>query len=289
MTTVWRVRGKSISLSRPVIVGIVNVTPDSFSDGGRTFSADHAVAHALRLVDEGADVVDIGGESTRPGAQPVHAEEELRRILPVIERVRGELPSVPISVDTVKASVAQAALDAGADIINDVSALRLDPRMAEICAAAGCGVVLMHSRGSVQEMAKYDLANYSDVVAEVRAELDTAVTRARAAGISDESIVLDPGFGFSKRTEHSLQLLRSLEAIVALGFPVLVGLSRKRMVGELSGIEQPAERDHVTAALNVAAFLHGARLFRVHAVAMSRVALDVVARAYRAEDAGAGQ
>jgi len=281
MTAVWRLGDRSISLARPVIVGIVNVTPDSFSDGGRSFSVDDAVVHALQLVQEGADVLDIGGESTRPGAVAVAVDEEFRRVLPVIEHVRRELPSVPISVDTVKASVAEKALAAGADIVNDVSAFRLDPEMASVCAHARCGVILMHSRGSVQEMAKYDLADYSDVVAEVRAELQGSVNRARAAGISDDQIVLDPGFGFSKRTEHSLELLQRLRDLSPLGFPLLVGLSRKRLVGELSGIDNPAERDLASAALNIVALLKGADLFRVHAVQPNRLVLDVAVVARR--------
>lgn len=268
-------------LDKPIVVGIVNVTPDSFSDGGRSFSADDAVAHALQLAEEGADVLDIGGESTRPGAVAVSGEEELRRVLPVIERVRRELPDLPISVDTVKAAVAERALEAGADIVNDVSAFRLDAGMAGVCARARCGVILMHSRGTVQEMASYELANYGDVVSDVRSELAQAVERARAGATSDDRIVLDPGFGFAKRTEHSLELLRRLPELVALGFPLLVGLSRKRFVGELSGIERPSERDFATAVLNVMALLRGAGLFRVHAVAVNRSALALVAAAGR--------
>ena len=265
------------------------MTPDSFSDGGRFVSADAAVAQARRMVDEGADVIDVGGESTRPqGATPVDADEERRRVLPVLEALSAALPDVALSVDTVKSSVARAALDVGAHVVNDVSGFRLDPRMGEICAEARAGVVLMHSRGGVSEMGTYTHATYGpDVVADVVTELRERLAAARAAGVAEACIVVDPGIGFAKRSAHSLRLLAELPALVALGHPVLVGVSRKRFVGELSGVSTPADRVAGSVGAAVAALARGARLFRVHDVAAHRQALDV-AWAILAADAGSG-
>lgn len=272
----WHLLGLQLPLDRPLVMGIVNVTPDSFSDGGRFFSAEKAIAHARRLRDEGADLLDIGGESTRPqGATPVDAVEELRRVLPVIEALAGDHPDVPISIDTVKAEVARAALDAGARIVNDVSGFRLDPRMGEICAKAGAGVVLMHSRGGVSEMGTYAFASYgADVANEVIAELRERADSARRAGVSPAHIAIDPGIGFAKRSEHSLKVLRALPAIVALGYPVVVGVSRKRVIGEVTRVAEAAQRVAGTVGANVAALALGARIFRVHDVAPNRQALD---------------
>lgn len=287
----WQTARGPIAVDRPLVSGIVNVTPDSFSDGGEFFSTERAVAHGEALVAEGADILDVGGESTRPqGAVPVDAGEELRRVLPVVTELARRLPRVPLSVDTVKSEVAAAALDAGAWIVNDVSGFRLDPRMGEICAARGAGVVLMHSRGTVSEMGTYRHAEYGAVVSEVIAELRAARDGALAAGVAHAAIVLDPGFGFAKRTEHSLAVLAALPRVAALGHPVLVGVSRKRFVGELSGVKEPAQRVAGTIGANVAALARGARLFRVHDVAANRQALDVawaVARAMAAQEAGA--
>ena len=272
----WRAGERAIDLDRPLVVGIVNVTPDSFSDGGRFFSAEAAAGHALGLLQAGADVVDVGGESTRPGAAPVSADEEIARVLPAVEAIRQVAPDAIVCVDTVKADVARAVLGAGADIINDVSAHRLDPRMSAVCASAGCGVVLMHSRGAVGEMAKYELAHYgADPTGEVCTELAAQVKRAEAAGIAGDRIVVDPGIGFSKRTSHSLGILKELPRLVDFGYPVMVGLSRKRIVGELAGVADVSSRDPGTVAANVFALLQGARIFRVHEVAMNRQALDV--------------
>ena len=271
----WRVRSRVLVLDRPFVMGIVNVTPDSFSDGGRLTSADQAVAHARRLVAEGADIVDVGGESTRPGATPVDAAEERRRVVPVIAELRRGDPDVVISVDTVKGETARAALDAGADIINDVSGLRLDPAMGRVIADAGAGVVLMHSRGDVGDMARYDRATYGDVVADVRAELTRCLDAARAAGVPDECIALDPGIGFAKRAGDSLAILDGLPALHALGRPLVVGVSRKRFIGDLTGVAEPAQRVHGTTGANVAALARGARVFRVHDVRAAREALDV--------------
>jgi dihydropteroate synthase len=263
-------------MDRPFVFGILNVTPDSFSDGGRFDAFDAAVAHARDMIAQGADAIDVGGESTRPqGATVVSVDEETRRVVPVVRAVRAAFPPVLISVDTTKADVARAALEAGADIINDVSGFRLDPRMGEIAATHGAGVVLMHSRGGVSEMGTYLHAHYRDVVGEVVAELEESLERADAAGVRRESVVLDPGVGFAKRSEHSLQVLGELPRIVALGRPVLVGTSRKRFVGELARVETTDQRLAGTIGANVAALMLGARLFRVHDVAPSRQALDV--------------
>jgi dihydropteroate synthase len=274
-SVLWRVRERSFQLDRPVVIGIVNVTPDSFSDGGNFFSAGAAVTQGQQLIADGADVLDIGGESTRPGATPVTVEEEIRRVVPVVWALRGAFPRVPISVDTVKAEVARAVLEAGASIINDVSGLRLDPAMAGVCAREKAGVVLMHSRGTVAEMATFVHAQYRDVTAEVAAELRQCVDVALAAGIEAEAIVVDPGIGFAKRAEHSLQLLADLPRIAALGYPVLVGVSRKRFIGEITGVTTASERDAGTIGANVAALARGAALFRVHDVRGARQALDV--------------
>ena len=274
---VWRVRGRDVLLDRPFVLGVVNVTPDSFSDGGRFATAADAVRHGVQLAEEGADGLDVGGESTRPqGARPVDAAEERRRVVPVIAALRERLPGTVISVDTVKAETAAAALDAGADVVNDVSGFRLDPALAALAAERGAGVVLMHSRGGVSDMATFAHAEYgADVVEEVAAELGESVSRARAAGVRDEAVVLDPGIGFAKRSEHSLALLAALPRLARLGFPLLVGVSRKRFVGELSGVAEPAARLHGTVGANVAALARGARLFRVHDARAHREALDV--------------
>jgi len=272
----WRVRGAAVPLSRPVVVGIVNVTPDSFSDGGRFFSAEDAVAHAKRLVAEGADMLDVGGESTRPqGAIPVAVEEELRRVLPVVRALRIACPGIPISVDTVKSTVAAAALEAGASVINDVSGLRIDPAIARLCAAAGAGLVLMHSRGGVGDMSTYQHASYGpDVVSEVLAELSRQVDVALGAGVQPDTIAVDPGIGFSKRRIHSLAVLSALPRVVALGYPVMVGVSRKRFIGEITGVQEPAGRTYGSIGAAVAALARGARLFRVHDVRGTREALN---------------
>jgi dihydropteroate synthase len=257
-------------------MGIIYVTPDSFSDGGKFFSVDQAVAQGERLAEDGADVLDIGGESTRPqSATPVDEAEELRRVLPVVRELTRRLPQVSLSVDTVKSSVAQAVLDAGAEIINDVSAFRLEHRSAEVCARAGAAVVLMHSRGGVTDMASYTHAHYgSDVTGDVIAELCERVAVAQARGVATDRIALDPGIGFSKRGEQSVAVLASLDRLAVLGYPVVVGVSRKRVVGELSGVHEPADRVDGTVGANVVALALGARIFRVHDVRAHRRALD---------------
>jgi dihydropteroate synthase len=273
----WRTARRVIRLDRPIIFGIVNVTPDSFSDGGDFFSTDAAIEHGLHLIEQGADAVDIGGESTRPGAEGVSAEEESRRILPVVRGIRSCHADVLISVDTVKSSVARDALAAGADIVNDVSGFRLDPEMPAVCGAAGAGVVLMHSRGTVRTMASYELASYGDdPVSEVIAELREALDVAKGSDVATDCIVLDPGIGFAKKGQHSKMLLAQLPRLFDLGRPIMLGLSRKRVVGELSGIKDPKDRDAATLALNAYALTQGIRIFRVHDVRSHRAGLDAV-------------
>jgi dihydropteroate synthase len=228
----WRTARRALSLDRPVILGILTVTPDSFSDGGRYSGTDAALAHADSLLKDGALVIDVGGESTRPGrTAPVPAPEELRRVVPVIEALVRRHPDLLISVDTVKSDVARAALDAGAAILNDVSAFRLDPAMAKVAAGSGAGVILMHSRGGLLEIASYQHADYAgDVVGGVIVDLRGSLSLAAAAGIDAAAIVVDPGIGFSKTVEQSIELFDQLGALQALGRPVLVGPSRKRFL-----------------------------------------------------------
>jgi dihydropteroate synthase len=272
----WSLRGRELQIDRPIVMGILNVTPDSFSDGGRFADPEEAVNHALRLLDEGADIIDVGGESTRPqGARPVSAQEEMRRVLPVVERLARLRPAAVVSIDTVKSDVARAALESGAHIVNDVSGLRLDPQMGATCAEAKAGVVLMHSRGSVTDMATYEHARYGHVVEEVVKELEERISAAKDSGIRKEHIVVDPGIGFSKKTEHSLEVLSAVPRFLEWGLPILVGVSRKRFVGEITGQREPASRLSGTLGANVAALALGARIFRVHDVAENRQALDV--------------
>ena len=272
----WFTARGALSLDVPRIMGIVNVTPDSFHVGGRHLNAEAALAHASSLLEAGADILDIGGESTRPGANPVSVEEELDRIRPVLRGVIERWPDVLLSVDTVKADVARIALEDGACIVNDVSGLRLDPLMGEVVARAGAGLVLMHSRGRVSEMASYDRAVYgSDPVAEIVAELAQQVELAKRAGVDAERIVLDPGVGFSKRTEHSVAVIARLNELRELGHEVLLGPSRKRFTGELAGGLPPEDRLEGTIAACVAGLFCGARIFRVHDVLPVRRALLV--------------
>ncbi|HEY4218352.1 MAG TPA: dihydropteroate synthase [Gemmatimonadaceae bacterium] len=273
----WRHATGLLALDRPRIVGIINMTPDSFSDGGRLRTLDDVRQVASRLIAEGADVLDVGGESTRPqGAQPVSADDELRRVVPAISAIRVDHPDVPLSIDTNKARVASAALGLGVSIVNDVSGFRLDPAMAEVCAAAGAGVVLMHSRGDVADMATFVHSEYgADVTGAVVGELQACVERATRVGIAADQIVLDPGIGFSKRGDQSVRVLHELSRVVALGYPVLVGVSRKRFIGHLTGVSVPTDRVAGTTGANVAALDRGARLFRVHDVRAAREALDV--------------
>jgi dihydropteroate synthase len=273
-------------------MGVVNVTPDSFSDGGEFLDSRAAIAHALTLAAEGADILDVGGESTRPGAQPVSGEEELRRVLPVLEGIMAaDVADMPqVSIDTSKASVARAALDAGATIVNDVSALRADPEMAEVVARSGAECCLMHMLGEPRTMQGVGGAGgvggpqYNDVVDDVKAFLEERLSFAVGAGISEQRIMLDPGIGFGKTVEHNLTLLRRLDELAALGRPLLVGTSRKSFLGRLIadgvGEHEPVvagARLPGTIATNVLALERGASVFRVHDVAPLRAALTVAA------------
>ncbi|HKP14816.1 MAG TPA: dihydropteroate synthase [Gemmatimonadaceae bacterium] len=285
MTSSWRVRGRTLSTERPLVMGIINATPDSFSDGGLLRGIDDAVARAEEMVAEGADILDVGGESTRPQARAVDADEELQRVVPLIEALARRLPDVTLSVDSVKSVVARAAIDAGACIVNDVSGFRLDPEMARTCAERHVGVVLMHSRGTVQEMASYAYAEYDgDPMDAVLHELRQRVEDALGQGIDERSIAVDPGIGFSKRSEHSLRVLASLERLTAWGYPVVVGASRKRFVGELSGVPEASARVHGSVGAAIAAFERGARILRVHDVAATRQALNVADAVRRATE-----
>ncbi len=262
----------------PVLMGILNVTPDSFSDGGEFFGIEPAVTQAEKMLDEGARIIDVGGESTRPGADPVSPGVETRRVVPVIKGILETHPGTLISVDTYRASTAAAALDAGASIINDVNAFG-DPEMAGLAAERDVPVILMHMLGEPKSMQKNPY--YEDVVREVRDYLAGRAERAVAAGVAEEDIVLDPGIGFGKTLEHNLKLLDRLDAIVDLGFTVLVGLSRKSFLGKIAGSNDAKARISATLASNVMAYERGATIFRVHDVRPNREALEVAAAVRR--------
>lgn len=260
------------------VMGVINVTPDSFSDGGRFTTVDAALRQAETLVEQGAHILDIGGESTRPFSEPVGVEEELRRVAPVVEAVARRFP-VPISIDTTKAEVAKAALDSGATVVNDISGLRFDPAMAELAASRGAVVVLMHMKGTPRDMqvAPY----YEDVVEEVLGFLRERAAYAKERGIAPERIWIDPGIGFGKRLEDNLALLRHLHRFKELGHPLLVGHSRKSFIGTVTGIEAPEERDVATAAVAALAAAQGADVVRVHNVAMTVQALKMADAIHR--------
>ena len=259
------------------IMGVINVTPDSFSDGGAFDDDISAIAHARRLASEGAAIVDIGGESTRPGAAPVPAAQELERVLPVIEGVSDLKLPAQISIDTMKLEVAEAALDAGASYVNDVTALRHEPELAGLIADRGVDCCLMHMLGEPRTM--QDDPRYDDVVDDVKAFLEERMTAAVKAGVREERIQLDPGIGFGKTLEHNLELLRRLDELVALGRPIVIGTSRKSFLGRLTG-RDVTERVHATVATSVIAFERGARVFRVHDVAATADALAVTAATF---------
>lgn len=269
----WRLRSRTVELgARTLVMGILNVTPDSFSDGGKFLARDHAVAHALKMLDEGADLLDIGGESTRPGTpvaeSGIPAAEELRRILPVIEDVLRERPDTILSVDTYKAEVARAAVNAGCEIVNDVSALRWDDHMASTVKELDCGLVLMHTRGRPQEWR--NLEPSADIVAEVKNDLHGYAKAALAQGIAKEHIMLDVGIGFGKKFEQNYPLLAGLDQLRDLGFPLLVGTSRKSFIGRTLAVDgkdaPPGQRLHGSLAAATASVLQGAHVVRVHDV-----------------------
>ena len=264
-------RGRALRLDQPRIAGIINVTPDSFSDGGLHFDAGAAIAHGLQMVEEGADLLDVGGESTRPGAEEVSAQEEIRRVVPVIEALAKQT-SVPIAIDTSKPEVMRAAVAAGAGFINDVFALRRDGAL-DAAAELNVAVCLMHMQGEPRTMQQEP--HYDDVVSDVRRFLAERIFACEMSGIDKKRIVVDPGFGFGKTLEHNLALLRALDQFAALGVPLLAGLSRKGMIGTLTGRENPADRAAGSAAAALLAVQKGAAIVRVHDAAATRDALAV--------------
>ncbi|QJD31019.1 dihydropteroate synthase [Methylococcus geothermalis] len=270
-----------LAQDRPLIMGILNVTPDSFSDGGLYDDVEQAVRRGVFMAGEGADVIDVGGESTRPGAEPVEAEVQIARVVPAIERLRVLLPErVAISIDTTLAEVARAALAAGADLINDVSAGRDDPAMLSLAAADGVPIVLMHMQGSPKTM--QERPHYDDVVGEVLEFLLERAEAAGRAGVPRESILVDPGIGFGKRRDDNLKLMAHLDRFVAAGFPVLLGASRKRFMGAVCGETEPAALVPATVATTALGVSAGVKLFRVHDVKENRQAADVAAAIRRA-------
>jgi dihydropteroate synthase len=278
--TVLRCEKYSVPLGRPLLMGVINVTPDSFSDGGRFFDPAAAIAHALQLVEDGADLIDVGGESTRPGALPVSVQQEMDRVLPVLEGLKAI--QKPISIDTRRPEVMQAALRAGASMINDIEALQA-PGALEAVAGSTCAVCLMHMKGEPATMQRSP--HYDDVLAEVLGFLKDRAGACEEAGISRERIVVDPGFGFGKTLEHNLRLMKNLRRLQGLGAPVLVGWSRKSSLGRITGRPEPAERLPASLAMALLALQGGARILRVHDVRETR---DVVRvwEAYEGTNAG---
>jgi dihydropteroate synthase len=268
----WQLRNQVLDVSKGVIMGVLNVTSDSFSDGGLYLEQADAVAAGRAMVEAGAHLIDVGGESTRPGAHPVPLDEELDRVVPVIEDLSSD--GMIVSVDTSKAEVARAAIEAGAEIINDVTAAS-SQQMAEVMAASGAGVILMHMKGTPRTMQQDPV--YDRVVDEVASFLGARAAHVIGHGVNAVSVAVDPGIGFGKTTTHNLELIDGLAGITSLGFPVVLGASRKTFLGTLTGIEDPASRDGVTAVTTAIGFERGARIFRVHDVASSRAALRVAA------------
>jgi len=269
--TVFLPSGAALVLGqRTLVMGVINVTPDSFTDGGLNLDPEHSLSTAIAFEEAGVDLLDVGGESTRPGASPLSATDECERVLPVIERIVDRV-KVPVSIDTYKAEVARLAIERGASIVNDISSLRSGPEIAEIAAASGAPIVLMHSRGSSRKM--YEKACYSDIVTEVTAELGSAIKTAVDAGVSRNQIIVDPGFGFAKRSDQTLRMLAHLPSLGCLDRPILVGPSRKSFLSVGLGERLPLEREWGTAAAVSAAVMLGAHIVRVHAVEQH---LDVV-------------
>lgn len=267
--------GQTLDLrSRVLVMGILNTTPDSFSDGGDHFAPTTAIANGLRMVKEGADILDIGGESTRPGAVPVSLTEELRRVIPVIRGLR-EKTKAWISIDTVKSEVARAALDAGANIINDISGFHHDPEMVNVAAATDCGCIAMHMRGTPQTMQQF--LDYTDLIAEMNTYFSATLRYLQDAGITADRICLDPGIGFSKNVEQNLVLIQRLNEFLVHGRPLLLGPSRKSFIGKVLRIDQPKQRLWGTAAAVASGIIQGARIVRVHDVAPMREVADLAA------------
>jgi len=250
-------------LKKTYLMGILNVTPDSFFDGGRYFSLKDAIDHVIRMIDEGADIIDIGGESTRPGAEPVTVDEELKRVIPVIEAVSKKV-SVPISIDTYKARVAEVAIQAGATIVNDISGLRFDPQMPEIVNKYRVPVIVMHIKGTPRDMQKNP--SYNALIPEIIEYLRESIVIAKNAGIQENMIIIDPGIGFGKLPEHNLEIIKKLKDFTHLGKPILIGVSRKSFIGKVLNDAPPEDRLEGTAAAVVASILNGANIVRVHDV-----------------------
>jgi len=269
---IWKLPSKSLDVSRGVIMGVINVTPDSFSDGGLHLDSGAAIAAGRQMMEQGADLVDIGGESTRPGAEAVPAAEELRRVLPVVETLVAD--GAVVSIDTSKPEVAREALLAGAEIVNDVTAAATSG-MPDVLGEWGAGVVLMHMKGTPRTMQRDP--SYDDVVAEVGEFLGSRAQQLVETGVDPASIAIDPGIGFGKTVTHNLELIDGLEKLAGMGFPVVLGTSRKTFLGRVAGIEDPTRRDGVTAVTTALGFERGARVFRVHDVASSRAALSLAA------------
>lgn len=259
----WRKPSKD----KPIIMGILNVTPDSFFDGGKFFSKSQAIDHALRMSDEGADIIDVGGESTRPGSEPTSLDDELRRVVPVIEGIRKH-SDVPLSIDTYKADVAKAALDAGVDMVNDISALSFDTRMAGVVAETGVPVVMQHIKGTPRDMQKDP--SYVDVTGEIKAFFVERIAFATAQGIDVENIIIDPGIGFGKRLRDNLTIIRELGKLKELGRPLLIGTSMKTFIGRILGTDNVAERAEGTLASVAISLWNGADMVRVHDVARTK-------------------
>ena len=269
-----RLRNRVLDLSEgPLVMGILNVTPDSFSDGGDYFRTDDAVARALNMVAEGADIIDVGPESTRPGAHAVPVDRQIARAVPVVEGIRVKDADIAISIDTRSSAVAEAALDAGADIVNDISALRDDGDMVDLVATSSAGVVLMHMRGTPADMQEAGGPHYDDVIGEIATFLDERKQRAISRGVDPARIILDPGIGFGKRVEDNLLILQRLDRLVDLGQPLLVGASRKSFIGEVLGLADPSRRDVGSLTCATMAAAAGAAIVRTHAVGATREAL----------------
>ena len=270
---IWSIQGRNLDLSHQAqIMGILNVTPDSFSDGGHFAAHDAALVHACKMITEGAAIIDIGGESTRPGAIPVDADIELRRTIPVIRSLRSEWDGL-ISIDTTKAAVARAALEAGANIINDISGLTADPKMSAVCLESDCGIVIMHMRGTPADM--QENPSYTDVISEVKKFFQDRLENLKSLGISPARLCFDPGIGFGKSLDHNLALLRHLNELAPPEFPLLLGVSRKSVIAKLTGAELPSDRDAATFALTAMARMKGIMLHRVHEVKGNLAALRV--------------
>lgn len=262
------------SNEKPLIMGILNVTPDSFSDGGKFVALDSSLQHCVRMIEEGADIIDIGGESTRPGSEPVCVEEQIKRVVPVITELRKQLSmDIPISIDTTSNRVAEAALDAGATMINDISAGRHDERILQLAAQSGVPIILMHIQGEPKTM--QNNPHYDDVIGEIRAALEERISAALAAGVQRQRIIIDPGIGFGKRKQDNLVLLAHLAEFVTMGYPVLLGTSRKRIMGNLCAVSHPSELVTATAVTTALGVMAGVQVFRVHDVRENRQAADV--------------